>query len=94
MRLSQLLGKRIINIFDGGILGLVGDADLLVNTETGAIQGMVIPWRGAPAGGIADKMRFAGEKNLLQIPWDKVCKVGSEVIVVDIDPEEPLAPLR
>ena len=24
MRLSQLLGKRIINIFDGEIMGLVG----------------------------------------------------------------------
>ena len=28
MRLSQLLGKRIINIYDGEIMGLVGDSDL------------------------------------------------------------------
>lgn len=86
MRLSQLLGKRIINIFDGDILGLVGDSDLLVDPETGAIQGFVIPWRGAAGGGFPEKMRLAGERRLLQIPWDKVCKVGSEVIVVDIDP--------
>ena len=31
MRLSQLLGKRIINIYDGEIMGLVGDSDLVVN---------------------------------------------------------------
>ncbi len=34
MRLSQLLGKRIINIYDGEIMGLVGDSDLVVNPET------------------------------------------------------------
>ncbi len=33
MRLSQLLGKRIINIYDGEIMGLVGDSDLVVNPE-------------------------------------------------------------
>lgn len=82
MRLSQLLGKRIINIFDGEILGLVGDADLLVDEQTGEISGLVIPRRGTAIG---DKRR-TGERRLLNIGWDKVCKVGSEVIVVDIDP--------
>lgn len=82
MRLSQLLGKRIINIFDGEILGLVGDADLLVDEESGDIRGLVIPWRGVALG---EKMR-AGERRMLNIGWDKVCKVGTEVIVVDIDP--------
>lgn len=82
MRLSQLLSKRIINIFDGEILGLVGDADLLVDEESGTISGLVIPRRGAPLG---EKMR-AGERRLLEISWDKVCKVGTEVVVVDINP--------
>lgn len=81
MRLSQLLGKRIINIFDGEILGLVGDADLLVDEDTGAISGLVIPRRGAPLG---EKMR-AADRRLINIGWDKVCKVGTEVIVVDIE---------
>lgn len=91
MRLSQLLGKRIINIYDGEILGLVGDSDLLIDSATGAIQGLVIPWRGAPGSSFSDKMRLAADKHLLQIPWDKVCKVGAEVIVVDVDPALTLA---
>ncbi len=81
MRLSQLLGKRIINIFDGEIMGLVGDSDLVVNPESGVIEGIILPYR--PVG---DKRLFAaGAKGSLNIPWNKVCKIGSEVIVVDID---------
>ncbi|MBQ2887920.1 MAG: YlmC/YmxH family sporulation protein [Firmicutes bacterium] len=85
MRLSQLLGKRIINIFDGEILGLVGDADLVVNPDTGLIEALIIPSRGERLAG--EKKRFGAEPHLLQIPWEKVCKVGSEVIVVDVDPQ-------
>ena len=51
MRLSQLLGKRIINIYDGEIMGLVGDSDLVVNPETGAIEGIILPFRPARAAG-------------------------------------------
>jgi len=83
MRLSQLLGKRIINIFDGEIMGLVGDSDLVVNPETGVIEGIILPYRAD----VGDKRLLAGsrQKHILSIPWEKVCKIGSEVIVVDID---------
>ena len=84
MRLSQLLGKRIINIFDGEILGLVGDADLVVDPADGTIEEIVIPRRAEQP--FSERRRFIGDRRLLPIPWDKVCKVGSEVIVVDIDP--------
>lgn len=84
MRLSQLLGKRIINIFDGEILGLVGDADLLVDETSGEIKGLLIPWR---ASGFNERRR-ATERRVLNIGWDKVCKVGTEVIVIDIDPNQ------
>ncbi len=87
MRLSNLLSKRIINIFDGEILGLVGDADLLIDPQTGDISAMIIPWRGGAAMAYADKRRLPADRHLLRIPWEKVCKVGSEVIVVDINPE-------
>ena len=84
MRLSQLLGKRIINIYDGEIMGLVGDSDLVVNPETGAIEGIILPFR--PASGNTGSRLLRGEnKHILNIPWEKVCKIGSEVLVVDID---------
>lgn len=82
MRLSQLLGKRIINIYDGEIMGLVGDSDLVVNPETGDIEGIILPFRPAGSGG---RLLRGDNKHILNIPWEKVCKIGSEVIVVDID---------
>ncbi len=78
MRLSQLMGKKIINIFDGDILGTVGDSDLVIDSETGEIRSLVLPHK---------KDRGMGRRDLtpLTIPWDSVCKIGTEVIVVDIE---------
>ncbi len=94
MRLSQLLGKRIINIYDGEIMGSVGDADLVVDPATGVIESIIVPYHESYHGayqthygvsGRADRKAAArGEKRVLNIPWDKVCKIGSEVIVVDV----------
>ncbi len=84
MRLSQLLGKRIINIYDGEIMGLVGDSDLVVNPETGAIEGIILPFRRA-SGNTGSRLLRGENKHILNIPWEKVCIIGSEVIVVDID---------
>lgn len=86
MRLSQLLNKRIINIYDGEILGLVGDADLLVDEDSGEIRALVVPWRGGWAA-LNERGRRSAERRVLQIGWDCVCKVGSEVIVVDYNPD-------
>ncbi len=78
MRLSQLLGKRIVNIYDGEIMGSVGDSDLIINPENGNIEGLILPYG-------AEKMFAKGGRAELNIPWTKVCKIGTEVIVVDID---------
>ncbi len=75
MRLSEFAGKRIINIYNGGILGTAGDSDLLVNPDTGVIKEIILP----PA------RKLTGNKKQISIPWDAVKKIGSEVIVVDVD---------
>lgn len=38
MRLSELVGKHIVNIYDGARLGTVGDSDLVIDTETGKLM--------------------------------------------------------
>lgn len=78
MRLSQLMGKRIINIFDGDILGTIGDSDLIINPETGRIEAIILPYRGEAG------FRYKMDKRVLNIPWSSVCKIGSEVVVVDL----------
>ncbi len=75
MRLSELMGKKIINIADGDILGTVGDSDLVIDPANGVIKAIVLPHR---------KDNRLLEKRVLNIPWSEVCKIGPEVIVVDL----------
>jgi len=75
MRLSELAQKRIINVYDGEIMGLAGESDLVIEPLTGSIVEIIIP----PGRGIANNRRGAS------IPWSAVKKVGAEVIVVDVE---------
>jgi YlmC/YmxH family sporulation protein len=76
MRLSDFANKKIINLFDGEIMGMAGDSDLLIEPGTGVITGILAP-------------SFRGKNGLVRgdvtIPWDVVRKIGAEVIVVDIE---------
>ena len=75
MRLSEFAEKRIINLFDGEILGSIGDSDLIIDPENGSILEILVP-------------SGRGRKNarrLVSVPWSSVKKVGSEVIVVEIE---------
>lgn len=76
MRLSELAQKRIINVFDGEIMGTAGESDLLIEPVTGTIAEIIIPaGRGITGGG----------RQGATIPWSAVKKVGAEVIVVDVE---------
>lgn len=74
MRLSELADKRIINLYDGEILGHAGDSDLLIEPGTGKIAEILLP-----------SLRNAEKKRPISIPWAAVKKIGSEVIVVEIE---------
>lgn len=78
MRLSEFAGKEIINIYDGMRMGTAGEADLLVDQETGDILSMVLPNQG-------NFLNFWADRQNIVIPWDAVKKIGREVIVVELD---------
>lgn len=79
MRLSEFIGKKIINLSDGDILGTVGDSDLMINAEDGTIQSLLIPYRGG------NRLLTRGEKKEIAIPWESIRKIGAEVLVVEIN---------
>ena len=79
MRLSEFAAKRIINVYDGDILGTAGESDLLINPYNGGIGAIVLPGR-ASFGAFG-----AAKKEQAVIPWETVRKVGAEVIVIDLD---------
>lgn len=77
VRLSDLIGKDIVNIQNGSRLGTVADSDLVVNLDTGEIDSIILPSRG----GILN----IWDRSNLTIPWASVRKIGSEVIIVELD---------
>ncbi|MEG1662329.1 MAG: YlmC/YmxH family sporulation protein [Clostridiales bacterium] len=79
MHLSDFADKKIINIYDGEILGTAGESDLLINPENGRIIEIIIP----PARGFASLSGVS--RSQVSIPWSAVKKIGAEVIVVDVD---------
>lgn len=78
MRLSDLVGKEIVNIYDGVRLGTVGESDLVVDAETGSIESIIMPNKGNVFSVWLDRQQ-------LIIPWQAVKKIGSEVIIVELD---------
>ncbi len=78
MRMSELMGKEIININDGLRMGMVGDSDLVINPESGEIQSIILPNRG-------NFINLWIDRQKIVVPWEAVRKIGREVIVVDLD---------
>lgn len=78
MRLNELIGKEMVNIYDGMRMGTVGESDMLVDQETGQIVSIILPNRG-------NALNFWVDRQKLVIPWEAIKKIGREVIVVDLD---------
>lgn len=78
MRLSELAGKEIINMHDGGRLGVVAETDLVVQAKTGQLESIIIPNHG-------NFFSIFKDEKYLVIPWQAIKKIGSEVIIVDLN---------
>lgn len=76
MRLHELMGKEIINIYDGTRLGMISNSDLLFDEHTGAIEALFLPGRG---------LSLMPERQQLVIPWEAIKKIGLEVIIIEVD---------
>ena len=77
IRLSELIGKNVVNIYDGVRFGTIQDADLTFHPESGELETLLIPGRGGFGG-------LFPERSGLQIPWAAISKIGREVIIVDM----------
>lgn len=76
MRISELRMLDIVNIKDGRRLGPIKDLDL--DLERGVVKGIVVP-------GAAKSWGFfgGGRSEDVMVPWDRVKKIGVDVILVD-----------
>lgn len=79
MSLSELRAKDVVNTLDGKRLGKVMDIEF--NACTGQVEALVIPGEFR----ISDVIK--GEKTGIVIPWCNICKIGENVILVQVDTE-------
>ncbi|TZE80827.1 YlmC/YmxH family sporulation protein [Calorimonas adulescens] len=78
MLLSEFGGKELVNLNDGSRLGLIEDADLLIDEETGKIDSFII---------FENRLSFfvRNDRNGFRIPWDTIRKIGNDMVIVEID---------
>lgn len=76
MKLSELDGIEVINMHDGTRIGVISSSDLVLDVDTGQIEAVVVPTR--------SRFNLFSGHNELTIPWERVKKIGSEVMIVDL----------
>lgn len=75
MRLSKIRKKELVNLFDGARLGMLGDADLVINPKTGKIIAIEV---------VQLSVLGFRDKEPVTIPWSAVKKIGSDMIIVEV----------
>ncbi|MDA8229452.1 MAG: YlmC/YmxH family sporulation protein [Desulfitobacterium hafniense] len=76
MRISELRMLDIVNVKDGRRLGPIKDLDL--DLERGVVKGIVVTGPSRSWGFFG-----GGKTDDLVVPWDRVKKIGVDVILVD-----------
>ena len=78
-KFTDLHCKEVICISDGRRLGLVGD--VIIRLPGGEVDAIVVPGR-CKLGG------FGPPRDDFVIPWKSICRIGPDIVLVDIKPEE------
>ena len=72
--MTELSEKQVVNVCDGKILGYV--IDFKVDPTDGRLTAIIVPGEGG-------FFNFKRCPDVI-IPWEKICKIGIDVILVDI----------
>ncbi|ABZ84625.1 YlmC/YmxH family sporulation protein [Heliobacterium undosum] len=75
IKISDLRLRDIVNIHDGRRLGVIKDID--IDPEMGKVKAIVLPGQGR-------FMSFFGRGDDMVVPWDRIKKIGVDVILVDV----------
>lgn len=77
MSLSELRTKDVVNTLDGRRMGKVMDIEF--DEGTGQVEALVVP------GEFKMTSMLRGEKCGIVIPWQHICRIGENVILVEVD---------
>ena len=72
----ELRSKQVVNVLDGKVLGRI--CDVIFSRQSARVLGFVVPGEGGFA--------IFRRKNDLFIPFERVCKIGIDVVLVELKP--------
>ncbi len=75
IKASEFRKREVVNVDDGKRLGFVSDLEL--DISQGSINAIIVPGPGRFFG------LFGGDRDYI-IPWHKIVKIGSDVILVEV----------
>jgi YlmC/YmxH family sporulation protein len=75
IKISDLRNRDVINILDGRKLGNIMDIDL--DLENGRVLSLIMP-------GQSRRFNFLSRKEEVNVPWNKIVRIGRDVILVEI----------
>ena len=78
-KFTELHCKEVICVSDGRRLGYVSDA--CVEIPTGNITAIIVP-------GPCRCCVLLGPGDDYIIPWNRICRIGPDIVLVDVRPEE------
>ena len=85
MRMSELKKREVINVCDCRRLGFVGDLD--IDPCSGKILAIIVPGPGCVCG-------FLGREKDFVIPFDDICQIGDDIILVRLEEKKDRARVR
>ncbi|MEW9667688.1 YlmC/YmxH family sporulation protein [Ammoniphilus sp. 3BR4] len=76
MRYSEFSGKEIIDLDNGERMGMLGQSDLVIHSDSGKIDSIILP--------VSSFLGWGKKKNDVIIPWNAIRKVGPDMIIVEL----------
>ena len=83
LKMSELRCKEVICVSDGRRLGFV--CDIEIETPDGCVKTIIVP-------GPCRFLGLFGRKEDFVIPWQCIKRIGPDIILVDVKPEECCVP--
>jgi YlmC/YmxH family sporulation protein len=85
LKISDLRVREIVNVIDGRRMGLIRDID--IDLDNGRISALVLT-------GSSRLLGFFGREEELVVPWEKIVKIGVDVILVEVPDYGERYPVR
>ena len=82
-KLTQLQCKEVICVSDGQRLGFISDVE--VEVPEGRIVAIIVP-------GPCRILGMWGQKDEFCIPWGYIRKIGPDIVLVDVNPNDCRVP--